>query len=89
MLAGTQAVSLQQNDANQRFALAPAVTTTFVRIVVTSVYTSKNNGAKEISFEGSPASTTKNETTGTGTGRYPLLDTKHAPRPRHCFRIRF
>ena len=46
-------VSLQQNDASQRFVLA-AVTTTFVRIEVTSVYMSFNNGAKEISFEGSP-----------------------------------
>jgi len=50
----TRVVALQQNSASQRFALAPAVTTTFVKIVVTSVYTSSNNGATEISFEGLP-----------------------------------
>ena len=58
LCAGTQAVSLQQSAASQRFVLAPAVTTTFVRIEVTSVYTSCNNGAKEICFEGAPAPAT-------------------------------
>ena len=43
-------MTLQRNDASQRFVLDP-VTTTFVRIVVTSVHKEHNNGAAEISFE--------------------------------------
>jgi len=45
-------VTLQRNDASQRFVLDP-VTTAFVRIEVTSVYTCQadGNGAREISFE--------------------------------------
>ena len=68
-------MSLKQNNANQRFALA-AVTTTFVRIVVTSVYTSRNNGAKEISFEGLPGTCVPS---ARSTESHPIITTITTP----------
>ena len=83
---GTQPVTLENSEGNVRRSLTP-VTTTFVKIVVLTVYSTRNNGAREISFEG-PTGSGKRSLKGeaeckTAASRnnkaFGIMDTKDRP----------
>ena len=68
----TQQVTLQNSAATARLILTP-VSTTFVKIVVISVYSTYHNGANEISFGGHPVRTLP-----------AVVATRASNSPHHC-----